>query len=374
MRKVGKRIKLAPGIRLNLNKKSVGASIGGVKFRYTYNSRTGSKWSGQFLGKNWSIHWPGLRLGGNESQASRKQRELNKRALEIGKLEEKEQARLEVDMYELEVERLTSFHRESHPEVQWSNLADSDPPFERDEPGPLEREAQLALDSYKPGFWRRWFRGKDQALQQLRDGLAKARQEDENNYNSWLQGKRIAQGVMAGQLPIFKEVILHALEPKELTGSTGHMEFFLKSHEVIEVVWESLSERVIPTETKTLTKTGKVSVKSMSKTQFYSLYQDYVCSAVLRMALDLFAILPLAVVYVHVYEERVATATGHRFQAPVLSVQFDRTTLLSLNKDELDPSDALSQFAHRMSFQRTSGFQPIDILTASSEASGTSAG
>lgn len=374
MLKVGKRIKVGPGIRLNLNKKSVGASIGGDKLRYSYNSRTGSKLSGQLLGKNWSVNLPGLRLGKRESQASRKQRELNQRALEIGKLEAKEQARLEVEMYENEVERLVSFHQESYPVVQWELVANSEPPFDREAPGPLEQAAQEALDNYKPGLWQRLFKGKDQTAGRLREELINARKTDESHYDSWLHGKGIAQGVMAGELFIFKEVILNTLEPHDMIGSTGQMEYLVKSAEVIEVVWTSLSDRVIPTEIKSLTKTGRVSIKNKSKTQYYALYQDYVCSVLLRMGLDLFAILPFETVYVHVYEERVTTATGHRYQAPMLSVKFDRQTLLALNHEELDPSDAVSQFEHRMSFQRTGGFQPIEILQVSSESVHVSAG
>lgn len=356
-----KRITIAPGIRLNLNKKSIGMSIGGKRLRYTFNSRTGSKITANLPGIGLSAGAGGSRKT-RESAAKRKNRQLRQRARGMNKLEAAEQAKLEVELYENELELLTSAHKESHTPVLWKAVRDSLPPFAEDQQGPRERQAELALKAYQPAFWNKWFKAQDKKLLELEQNMAKAKQEDEEEYRSWTSLTRTAAGVLDGDPHFYRQVIDDMLGYEEITGSGGRLQYSIKDPQTAEVVWEGLTNTLIPTEVKSLTKNGKVSVKAMTKTQYYGLYQDFACSWVLRIALDLFAVLPLETVYVHAYEERVDTATGFPGQAVVLSVAVERKTLAALNLDAIDPSDSLANLEHRMSFHRTGGFQPVEIL------------
>ena len=99
--------------------------------------------------------------------------------------------------------------------------------------------------------------------------------------------------------------------------------------------------------------------------KYYELYQDAVCSAVLRVARDLSAMLPVNGVIVTAYDTMLNSATGHLEKQPILSVAIPRRTIGMLNMDMIDPSDSMRNFNHRMSFKKTKGFAPIERLKLS---------
>lgn len=96
--------------------------------------------------------------------------------------------------------------------------------------------------------------------------------------------------------------------------------------------------------------------------QFNELYQDYVASVALKVAGDMFQILPLQEVYVTCEAEMLNSMTGHKESTPILSVQFVRRTFERLNLKSIDPSDSMSNFNHVMSFSKTKGFSAIRPL------------
>jgi hypothetical protein len=98
---------------------------------------------------------------------------------------------------------------------------------------------------------------------------------------------------------------------------------------------------VIPSEIKSLLKSGKLSTKAMPVGRFNELHQDYVCSCALRVARELLAILPDDLVIVTALDNVLNSSTGHVEELPILSVAFSRITLNSLNLDAIDPSDAM---------------------------------
>jgi hypothetical protein len=131
------------------------------------------------------------------------------------------------------------------------------------------------------------------------------------------------------------------------------------------------SKEVIPSDVKRLSKSGRLSVKRMSKSRFYELYQDYVCGCVLRIARELFALLPIEMVIVNAVVNALETRSGYLEkqpsyvgEQPILSVAIPRKMLEELNFEALDPSDSMSNFAHRMAFKKTQGFGTVEALSA----------
>lgn len=116
---------------------------------------------------------------------------------------------------------------------------------------------------------------------------------------------------------------------------------------------------------KKILKSGKLSVKDMPKTKYFQLYQDYVCGSAIRLARELFALLPTDMVIVNVLGEVLNTKTGHLEESPILSVAIPRETLQKLNFDMLDPSDSMENFVHNMKFMKTKGFNPVDKIDKS---------
>lgn len=130
----------------------------------------------------------------------------------------------------------------------------------------------------------------------------------------------------------------------------------------MEIEFEVNTEDVVPKEQLSLTKTGKLSKKQMPKGRYFDIQQDYVCSCVIRIARDMFALLPLHTVYIHAVDNRLNTATGYIEKITILSVKLERGKLNRLNFANIDCSDALEAFEHKMNFKKTKGFEPVTRL------------
>ena len=81
-------------------------------------------------------------------------------------------------------------------------------------------------------------------------------------------------------------------------------------------------------------------------------YQDYVCSVAIRIARDIFALLPVQKVIVH------AANDGD----DILSVCFDKKTFSGLKFNFIDPSNVIEKFKHKMKFNLIEGFRKVEKL------------
>src|ERR1035437_6899626 len=86
----------------------------------------------------------------------------------------------------------------------------------------------------------------------------------------------------------------------------------------------------------------------------------------LRVAREVFAMLPVEMVLVTASADLLDSRIGHTSAQPVLSAAMPRANIAKLNFEQLDSTEALDNFRHRGDFKATrkSGvFQPITPLT-----------
>ncbi|WCN37581.1 DUF4236 domain-containing protein [Aneurinibacillus uraniidurans] len=347
-----KSINLGGGIRLSVSKSGLGVSAG-VKGLRVGVGPGGARATASIPGTGLSYT---TSLGPSRS-ARRRQTELQQRQAQ--RMAELELAQYEVDVYENQIELLKSMHKECSPSISWQQLNQMPPPFLHGNPGPNELHAQNELDNYKPGFIDKIFGRTDSKLSDLKNAIEEAKQLDNQKYEEWEALKKLSHSVIQQDLDSYVQVLNEFAPFEELdhVGSNFEVSLFPTKSEVTLYV---NSDEVIPAEVKSLTKTGKLSIKKMTKTQFYDIYQDYVCSCLLRVAREMFAILPLEEVYIHAVGESLDSATGHEKQEVILSTCITRSILESLNLDSIDCSDAMSNFKHNMKFAKTKGFQPVE--------------
>lgn len=91
---------------------------------------------------------------------------------------------------------------------------------------------------------------------------------------------------------------------------------------------------------------------SMNIKDYNDLLQDYVCSCAIRVARDIFALLPVSHVIVHALSEGIT----------ILSVDFERRIFTKLRFKNSDASDLVEKFKYNMIFDSQNGFQPVDQL------------
>ncbi|WP_256681749.1 hypothetical protein [Pseudomonas sp. R4-35-07] len=290
-------------------------------------------------------------------------------------MEALEQAAYEVDVYENHIDILLSMHKECAEPVKWKRLLSNPEPRQPLKSGTLEQEATHAAATYRPNFWARLFKLEARQRAVLLGKIGTAQAEDERQYQAqldewktanteWAEERDIAIRILDGD----RQAKLDAIEAFESFAEISHLGSAIQMivHEggVLEARLAIHGSDVIPTEIKSLLKSGKLSTKAMPAGRFNELHQDYVCSCALRVGRELLAILPDDLVIVTALDNVLNSSTGHMEEQPILSAAFSRPTVDGLNLETIDPSDAMKNFVHNMSFKKGAGFSAVAALDA----------
>lgn len=270
------------------------------------------------------------------------------------------------------IDELVSVHTSLARTIDWRAMANKARPKEPQPAKTHQLRAEAALAEFKPRLFD-FFRGGSAKLRaRLEADLAEASTRDRYDYEKvvaafqsaseeWENDTALAGRLLAGEAAAIKEVIeeLQSLTDHNLIGSAVT---FSIGEGFLHAKPEVHTDEIVPNFRRKQLASGKLSETKMPVGQFNELYQDYVGSVALKVAGDLFQIIPLDEVYVTCLTEMLNTRTGHQEQTPILSVQFVRSTFARLNLAHLDPSDSMANFNHVMSFKKSKGFAPIEPL------------
>lgn len=312
-----------------------------------------------------------------ERNSHRRQRELERQHKEYARMEALEQAAYEVEVYENHVEVLLSVHKDCGDVINWKSLLNSVEPREPSLDVTAEAAASDALATYAPNFLARLLRLEARQRRALSRKVEEGKAEDLRRFQTahsdwrqahanWADERELAHRIISGD----KQAKLDAIEAFEPFTEIAHLgsgiELIVHESGLVEARLAIHGTHVIPSEIKSLLKSGKLSTKAMPIGRFNELHQDYVCSCALRVGRELLAILPDDLVMVTALDNVLNSSTGHLEELPILSVAFSRNTLDSLNLDAIDPSEAMKNFVHSMAFKKTQGFSAVVALDARS--------
>lgn len=296
-------------------------------------------------------------------ESERREREIQKRNKEVQKLEALEQAAYEVEEYENYIETILSVHKKHTDLVDWDAIAKSTEPSQ-----PIQKHQNEK--QFKVGFFSKLLGKENQQREQakLKDEQIYQKEMDnwKEQYSEWEYEHHLANKLLSGDLEVKLKIIKELNPFSDIQELGSSLKFEISENHIVEATLNLHGQDVIPTEKKTLLQSGKLSVKKMAKGEFYELYQDYVCSCMLRVGNELLAILPDELVLVHAVDNMLNSKTGHMEEQCILSIAISRHTIESLNMDLLDPSDSFENFAYNMKFKKTKGFEVVEPLLASS--------
>ncbi len=308
-----------------------------------------------------------------ERNARRRHRELERQRQQYENMQALAMAQYEVDCYENKLDLLSSIHKECGNTWNWGFIRESNPPPQPVKSTQNENIARANLENFKPGFASKLFGGSDQHRNKLVKAVEDARWLDasayqdalekyQQDYRGWEAIRNLAARILANDREAYAQAIREINPFQELSQLGSAISFSVNERLSIEVDIRPNGEDVIPSETKSVLKSGELSVKKMPKERFYELYQDYVCGCALRVARELFALLPVEMVFVHALVKLLNPQTGHLTEMPVLSAAIPRQTLFTLNFEMLDPSDSMANFLYKMNFKKTKGFGAVQKL------------
>lgn len=315
-----KSIKILPGVKLNLGTKSASVSVGKKGMHYTM-STTGRKTVSvglpgtglsyvKTIGSSKPKSSTGYRTGGQNGGMTSYGKPAYG-AQNNAQQEQEQQALLqaaqeETAKYQEYVDSLRSLHKQSDEAVDWRAIADGD------------------ITAY--------------GYDKLHD---------------------IALHVLGGDADAYYAAV-ERMEPfKDLREYGTAFEFGTDSGDFAEVQFGIAEQEVMPVVELSVSASGKLTEKELSKTKYYELLEDYVCSTCIRTARDTFALLPVNVVYVHAVQMHVNPATGLDEEETIVSVKFTRDWFEKVSFERIDPSEFMTLFECRKKCGKTTGFTPV---------------
>lgn len=304
--------------------------------------------------------------GQQQREAQKRLRQLERRRKEQAKLSAAEQARLEVESFENRLEVLLSVHKDQGPVWDWVALASSLAPVPprrnsyhelraRQEARLLPQDRQVAADTSIEHARLR----DEQTFQQALDSHRRLRAE-------WEKLKALAPRILAGDPKAYTQALSDLSPFGEISGLGSTLCFTVHNPQLLECNLKANGVGAIPAEILTLTAANKLSVKPMPRARFHELYQDYICSCILRIAREVFALLPIGTLLITASADTLEPRDGQTIERPVLSVAIPREAIAELDFEQIDPSDAMETFLQRGDFKATrksGAFAPITPLT-----------
>ncbi|HEY0192461.1 MAG TPA: hypothetical protein VGC42_15180 [Kofleriaceae bacterium] len=257
----------------------------------------------------------------------------------------------------------------------WRELATAPPPPPPPRIAPAELAARARLDAYKPGFFDELFGGATRrravlegevqqasALDQQQHELAMI--EHRRKFEQWSYQVKLAHGVLTNDVEAFRAALSYLGAFDELERFDDQVTLDSAVRGTVAFTCVIQDTELVPSEELKVSSSGKLSTKDMAAGKYWALFQDHVASCALRIAREAYAILPVERVIVNVRISRLDSSTGHLVAMPVLAFHATRDILARLNFKALDPSDALENFPHRMKLKKTTGFEPVEVMTA----------
>jgi hypothetical protein len=270
------------------------------------------------------------------------------------------------------IRELISLHTHVAERIDWQGLATAPGPAAPEVTNEEERRAQAELDRFTPHWWDFLFGGSEKRQQKLVDAVVRGRSEDEINHRmavedhhrqvqEWETDRALAERLIAGDVKARMEVIeeMQSLSGEGLIGTDIS---FRLQEDCVHAIPHVHGDEIVPNVRRKQLQSGRLSETRMPMGEFNELYQDYVCSVALRIAGEMFALLPLDEVYVTCVATMLNSATGQQEDTPILSGRFVRETFDRLGLSRIDPSDSMRNFVHKMDFKRSRGFARIEAL------------
>ncbi len=305
-----------------------------------------------------------------EREQQRKARESARRFKEQQKSQSLIDAKQAVKDWDNYVDMLQNLHNDCTDFVDWDKIQNTPPPSEPQYQNLHELKAQHKLDNFKPSFFDRIFGSTQKKIKNLENLVIAARDKDQKEhqrnyndfqqqYNDWQTLKEISEGVKNKQPEFYKQA-LNYFNPFAEIGELGTRIAFSLNEDFVDIDLHINNEEVIPNYVLSLTSTGKLSNKTMPKTRFNELYQDHICSSILRIARETLSYLPVKFVRINAVAMLLNSQTGHLEEQSILSVIIPPETLTKLNLQTIDPSDSMSNFICNMNFKKNIGFSKVD--------------
>jgi len=205
-----------------------------------------------------------------EREAQRRQRELERQRKHLEKMQELERAAYEFQIHENRIALLLSVHKECSNTWDWEAIRSCEPPVKPAKSHTCEESAQAALDGFKPGAFDKLLKRTESKRNEMVRAAAEARQADEKEYQEalqvyeqeyadWEATREFSGRILAGSVEAYLDAIRQTDPFSDISELGSSVKFRAESSHLVEATLHVNSEQVIPSEVKSLLKSGKLS-------------------------------------------------------------------------------------------------------------------
>lgn len=181
-----------------------------------------------------------------------------------------------------------------------------------------------------------------------------ALKEFRNEHRNWTKAQLFTKGIRNGDLKAYQHAIqfFNPFQSIVKLGAKLECEFF---SEYIIAHMNLHPEEMIPDYIVSQASTGKILKQEMPIFNFNEICHQHVCSCSLRIAREIFTLLPVQSVFVKTYA--APEKPEERYEERVmLTVKFGRAEFLELNLKTGHAADYIAKFPHNIDFSTTGGF------------------
>ena len=288
-----------------------------------------------------------------QAASRRAARDSERRRKHNEKMQNLVNAEATVTAFEEYLDRITGLHKDTtaktNDDWDFTNIPLPEKPVNHMK---NEENVQREIDNFAPNFFHKVTGGTERKKNKLRKKLITAREEDtriftqltlqyEQQKKKWEISKLAASEDPNDKSMAYFKVIESTNTFAEIEGLGTAISIKLDDNGNFTVTVSLHGEDVIPDEKFSLRQSGTLSSRKMPKGEFNELYQDYVCSCVLRIALEIFSLILIEKVLINANDNLLNPGTGYLEEQTLLSVLVVRETVDRLNIMNIDPSDAM---------------------------------
>lgn len=329
-----KSMQLLPGVRLNFGKTGMSVSAGVPGFRKTIHT------SGRVTT---SVGIPGTGLYYVDTKNPSRDRQRNNTQQRTDDWDNVQPSYTEEPIYTSPddfAQEQEDFTHSSHVDATEYETTAYTSPVQKEPWAELIEEPLTEVEQVSTSALKGIHKTSDDSVDWTEVLVSPLAPDESYNQEMWSYYHSMAGKILAGDIDAYLQLIYEVNPLDDLLAFGGGFEFGTDNPRKIEVEFV-VNENSLST-----------AKEQLMATEFNNLLQDYVCSICIRIARDMFALLPISNTVVHaVMDEKT-----------VLSIDFDRATLSKVKFGFIDPSDAMAGFKHNMRFSNENGFEEVEQI------------
>lgn len=282
----------------------------------------------------------------------------------LGKIDEyKKGAKKAIKEYEYLMFIIKNIHKFSAEIVDWNNVKQIAEPFNINDLGPNATLEKQKIDEYEPSIIEKTFKSKlEKKHEYFKSKMIDAMKKDEDIHNSWRSLIDLSNLILKGHINSYFKAIMLISPFEDLLDLGIDFEFGTDDPNIMHVEYVIDSSKIIPYY-KLSAKMGVLNKANFDREEYNLLIRDYVISCAIRIARDLFAIIPIDKASVHIVDHKFNIKTRQSEKITAFSINIDKKNLESIDIELNSPINIINNFNYNINFDVYDGFSNVNRVS-----------